>query len=403
MARNILPTAIDRFQYALPQIVLMSRPGTAVLAQAPPDTEIRITIEKIDQVNVVDVSVSVPATPRQTWAVLTDWDNLNSFMTNVKASRIIARSGDTARVRQTVRAGFPVVEMRRYPSWSGEALHLASIAPSENRDRNDMKRISTSAVLITCLALAASIPALAAKDETDKTIAKVNGKAIPKSRADAMVAMQIAQGRPDSEQLRNAAKDELVNREVLEQEAQSQGFGKKPEVKNQMDLARQSVLINAFMQDYVLGHPISEAMLKKEYETLKVQAGDKEYKARHILVENEDAAKAIIARLKKGEKFEELARQSKDPGSKDRGGDLGWAPPSNYVQPFAEAMIALEQGKYTEIPVKTNFGYHVIMLEDSRALKVPPFDAAKSQLLKRMQAQLVVKHVAELRAKAKVE
>lgn len=266
-----------------------------------------------------------------------------------------------------------------------------------------MKRISTSAVLITCLALAASIPALAAKDETDKTIAKVNGKAIPKSRADAMVAMQIAQGRPDSEQLRNAAKDELVNREVLEQEAQSQGFGKKPEVKNQMDLARQSVLINAFMQDYVLGHPISEAMLKKEYETLKVQAGDKEYKARHILVENEDAAKAIIARLKKGEKFEELARQSKDPGSKDRGGDLGWAPPSNYVQPFAEAMIALEQGKYTEIPVKTNFGYHVIMLEDSRALKVPPFDAAKSQLLKRMQAQLVVKHVAELRAKAKVE
>jgi peptidyl-prolyl cis-trans isomerase C len=266
-----------------------------------------------------------------------------------------------------------------------------------------MTRLLTPAVVIALLALSASVPALAATEEVDKSIATVNGKAIPKSRADAMVAMQIAQGRSDSEQLRNAAKDELVNREVLEQEARNQGFGKKPEVKIQMELARQSALINAFMQDYLLSHPISEDTLKKEYEMVKTQASNKEYKARHILVENEDTAKDIIARLNKGEKFEELAKQSKDAGSRDRGGDLGWALPANFVHPFAEAMITLEKGKYTEIPVKTDYGYHVIMLDDSRVQNVPSFEAAKPQLSKRLQAQLVAKRVAELRGKARIE
>ena len=266
-----------------------------------------------------------------------------------------------------------------------------------------MTRQLTPAVLIALLALTLSAPAPAAKEEVGNSIATVNGKAIPKSLADAMVATQTAQGRPDSEQLRSAAKDELVNREVLEQEAQKEGFGMKPEVKNQMELARQSVLINAYLQDYVHSHPISEETLKKAYEMLKAQVGDKEYKARHILVDNEDAAKGIIARLKKGEKFEELAKQSKDVGSKDRGGDLGWAPPSNYVHPFAEAMIGLKKGKYTEIPVKTDFGYHVIMLDDTRAQKVPSFDAAKPQLTKRLQTQLVGERLAELRGKAKIE
>jgi len=266
-----------------------------------------------------------------------------------------------------------------------------------------MTRLSTPAALITLIALTTSVPVLAAKTSADENIATVNGKAIPKSRADAMVAMLVAQGRPDSDQVRNAAKDELVNRAVLEQEAASHGFGKKPEVRDQMELARQGVLINAYMHDYVRTHPIGEDALKKEYEALKSQIGDKEYKARHILVESEDAAKDIIARLNKGEKFEGLAKESKDTGSKDRGGDLGWAPPAKFVGPFSEAMVKLEKGKYTEKPVKTNFGYHVILLDDVRAVTSPAFDTVRPQILKRLEAQLVAAHVAELRGKAKIQ
>lgn len=261
----------------------------------------------------------------------------------------------------------------------------------------------TTAALLALVALTASGSALAAKVPTKDSIATVNGKPIPRSREDALVALQVEQGRPDSEQLRSAAKDELVNREILEQEARNHGFGKKPEIRDQMDLARQGVLINAYMRDYVQSHPIGEDTLKKEYEMLKTQVGDKEYRAKHILLDNEDAAKDVIARLKKGEKFDDLAKLSKDSASKERGGDLGWGPPSKFVPPFAQAMVKLEKGKYTETPVKTSFGYHVILLEDSRPLKVPQFDALKPQLVKRLEAQLVAKHVAELRNKAKIE
>ena len=265
-----------------------------------------------------------------------------------------------------------------------------------------MKRSVLRALLTTLVVLAAATPALA-KEEAEKAVATVNGKAIPKNRADALIAAQTAQGQPDSEQLRNAVKEELVRREILAQEAQKKGLDKKSEVKGQMDLARQSVLIGAYMQDYVRAHPISDEALKKEYETIKAQLGDREYKARHILVDKDDEAKDIIARLKKGEKFEDLAKQSKDPGSKERGGDLGWAAPSNYVRPFTEAMIKLEKGKYTETPVKSDFGYHVIMLDDTRDLKLPSMDEAKPQLMQRLQQQLVDKHLGELRSKAKVE
>ena len=261
----------------------------------------------------------------------------------------------------------------------------------------------TPAILIAFVACSASALAFTANVKDDKSVATVNGKAISKSLVDAMVATQTAQGRPDSEQLRSAAKDELVSRELLEQEAQNQGFDEKPEIKNQMELASQNVLINAYLQDYVRSHPISEDTLKHEFETLKTQLGDKEYKARHILVDNEEAAKDVITRLKKGEKFETLAKQSKDVRSKDHGGDLGWASASSYARPFAEAMVLLEKGKYTEMPVKTDYGYHIIMLDDSRALKAPSFDSAKPQIVKRLQMQLVAKRVAELRSKAKIE
>lgn len=136
------------------------------------------------------------------------------------------------------------------------------------------------------------------------------------------------------------------------------------------------------------GHPISEQALKKEYESLRAQWGDKEYKLRHILVTKEEDAKAIIARLKLGEGFEGLAKLSTDVGSKDRGGDIGWSRPSYFVKPFAEAVVGLRKGSYTETPVKSEFGYHVIMLEDTRELGMPSFETVKPQLVERLQQQI---------------
>jgi peptidyl-prolyl cis-trans isomerase C len=233
--------------------------------------------------------------------------------------------------------------------------------------------------------------------------ATVNGKGIPKTRADALIAGQAAQGQPDSPELRKAVMEELVRREILTQEAVKKGFDKKPEIQGQVDLARQGVLIGAYLNDYVKTHPISDEQIKKEYAEITAKLGNKEYKARHILVETEDQAKAIIVKLKKGDKIDDLAKESKDPGSKDRGGDLGWANPASFVPPFSAAMVKLEKGKFTEVPVKTDFGWHVILLEDTRELKLPPMEEAKPQIAQQLQQRMVQKHIDELRAKAKVE
>ena len=231
----------------------------------------------------------------------------------------------------------------------------------------------------------------------------MNGKAIPKVRADALIAGQAAQGQPDSPELRKAVTEELVRREVLTQEALKKGFDKKPEVQGQIDLARQGVLIGAYLNDYVKTHPVTDEQIKKEYAEITAKLGSKEYKARHVLVETEEAAKAIIEKLKKGEKIDDLAKNSKDPGSKDRGGDLGWANPASFVPPFSAAMTKLEKGKFTEAPVKSDFGWHVILLEDTRELKLPGIDEAKGQIGQQLTQRLVQKHIDELRAKAKVE
>jgi peptidyl-prolyl cis-trans isomerase C len=269
-----------------------------------------------------------------------------------------------------------------------------------------MKRtLLHASVAVLALALAGT-PAFA-KDvkekKADKGVAVVNGKSIPTNRADALMIAQLNQGQPDTEDLRRAVREELVRREVLAQEAQKKGLDKKAEVQAQMELARQGVLIGAYLNDYVKTHPVTEDQIKKEYEDIKAKLGNKEYKARHILVEKEDEAKAIIARLKKGEKIEDLAKDSKDPGSRERGGDLGWANPASFVPPFSAAMTKLEKGKFTETPVKSDFGWHVIQLEDTRELKLPGIDEAKGQISQQLTQRMVQKHIDDLRAKAKVE
>ena len=261
-------------------------------------------------------------------------------------------------------------------------------------------------IKLSALALAAMLaatPALAKKAAETGSGSTVNGKPVPQNQIDFFMAAQKAQGRPDSPELRNAVREEVIRREILVQEAKKQGLDKKPDVQTKMDMASQGVLINAYIEGYVRAHPITDDAVKKEYETVKSQLGDKEYKVRHILVDSEDEAKDIIAKLKKGEKFETLAAQSKDPGSKDKGGDLGWSVPTTYVKPFSEALLKLKAGQYTDVPVKSEFGWHVIQLDDTRALKIPGFDEAKPQIQQRLQQQLVEKQVVELRNKAKVE
>ena len=261
-----------------------------------------------------------------------------------------------------------------------------------------MYKISRLAALLVAGAIV-SAPAFA---QNKGAFATVNGQAIPQSVYDAFVAEQKAQGAPDNAELQNAVKEELVRREILAQEAKKKGLDKKANIQGQIELAKQAVLIRAFLTDYVQAHPISDAQLKAEYELIKNNLGSTEYKSRHVLVEKEDDAKAIIAKLDKGEKFSELAKQSKDPGSKDKGGELGWSSPNAYVKPFAEALGKLKKGEYTKTPVKSDFGYHVIQLDDSRPLNPPAFDQVKPQLQQRANQQQVENLVKELRAKAKV-
>ena len=231
----------------------------------------------------------------------------------------------------------------------------------------------------------------------------VNGVAVSQNTANIFIAEQKAQGAPDTPEVKNALRERLIQRELLIQEAKKAGLDKKPEISAQAEAARQNVYVNAYLQDYVKKNPISDAQLKAQYETIKAQLGNTEYKARHILVVAEADAKAIIDNLKKGAKFDELAKQSIDPGSKDKGGELDWASAGNFVKPFSDALTALTKGKYTETPVKSDFGYHVIMLDDTRPLTVPAFEEIKPRLLQQAQGQQINKLVDGLRAKAKVE
>ena len=232
----------------------------------------------------------------------------------------------------------------------------------------------------------------------------VNGVTIPQSRFEAMEKELEAQGHPASPEREQAIKEELVSREVLAQAARKRGLEKDPQVQAQMDMARQAVLVRALLDSEMKAHPVSDADLEKQYEQFKASMGTNEYKVRHILVDSEAEAKSIIDQLNKGADFAKLAKEkSKDPGSKDNGGDLDWGPAGRYVKPFADAVQALPKGATTKEPVKTDFGYHVIRVDDVRPLKVPEFSELKEQFRQRAQQQQVQKMVMDLRAKAKVD
>ena len=272
--------------------------------------------------------------------------------------------------------------------------------------------------LVIALAVAVAAPAALAQAEkpakASKAAAKaeakadgkvsVNGVIIPQAHFDAMNKEREATGQPANAEVNNAIREELISREVLSQAAKKKGLDKDATIAAQMDMARQAVLIRAYFDDYVKANPITDAQLKTNYDQFVAQMGDKEYKARHILVDKEDEAKAIIAGLKRGDAFEKVAKEkSKDTGSKDTGGDLDWGPAGRYVPEFGNAMKALQKGQTTDVPVKSPFGYHVIRLDDARDMKVPKFDEVKDNLKQRLQQEQVSRLVQDLKSKAKID
>ena len=188
------------------------------------------------------------------------------------------------------------------------------------------------------------------------------------------------------------------------QEAKKRGLEGSADYKSQMDLARQTILIRELFADFQKKNPVTDAEIQAEYDKFVAANSGKEYKASHILVESEDQAKAIVAQINKGGKFEEIAKkESKDPGSGARGGDLDWANPSSYVAEFTEALVKLKKGEMTATPVKSQFGWHIIRLDDVRDAQLPKLDEVKPQIAQQLQQQKLAKFQEDLRAKAKVQ
>ncbi len=256
-------------------------------------------------------------------------------------------------------------------------------------------------VLIAAVAAAAFGIALPASAQN---VAIVNGKPVPKARVD-MLAMQLAKaGRAVPPEMQAQLRDEVIAREIFMQEAQKRGLDATDDFKAQIELARQTILIRELFADFQKKNPVTDADLKAEYDKFAAANGGKEYKARHILVDKEEEAKKILEDLKKGGKFEDIAKkQSKDPGSGANGGDLDWAAPGSYVPEFSNAMVKLAKGQTTTEAVKSQFGWHIIRVDDIREAQVPKFEELRPQIAQQMQQMKLQQFQDGLRKNAKVE
>jgi peptidyl-prolyl cis-trans isomerase C len=261
-----------------------------------------------------------------------------------------------------------------------------------------MKKNLLVATALTCLMSLGATAVMA------QNVAIVNGKAVPKARLDSLAQQIESSGRPITPEMQGQLREEVIAREVFMQEADKLGLAATDDFKVQMELARQTILIRQLFADFQKKNPITDADLKADYDKFAAANGGKEYKARHILVAKEADAKTIIANLKKGGKFEDIAKkQSTDTGSGANGGDLDWANPSSYVPEFSAALLKLNKGQLSTEPVKTQFGYHVIRVDDVRDVKLPAFDEVKPQISQQMQQEKLGAFQQNLRSKAKVE
>lgn len=257
-----------------------------------------------------------------------------------------------------------------------------------------MKHLLTAVALATTLA----VPAMA------QNVAVVNGKPIPSSRVDALAQQVERTGRPVDDAIKAQIKEELILREIFAQEADKRGLRNTKAYKTQAELTLQTLLIRELFNDFQAKNPVTDAEVKAEYDKFVAANGGQEYRARHILVETEDQAKAIIANIKKGAKFEDIAKkESKDPGSGANGGDLDWATPSSFVPEFSDAMVKLSKGQMADEPVKSQFGWHVIRLDETRQAQLPAMEELKPQIVQQLQQQKLTAFQESLRKKAKVQ
>jgi len=252
---------------------------------------------------------------------------------------------------------------------------------------------------------AGKAPAASSSESKDAVAATVNGSPISKKEVDLILKQQ--RGMPDTPETRKMVIDNIAMQLLVAQEAVKKGLDKTPETMDEIEMAKQGVLAQAFVQDYIKTNTITDEQLNAEYDKLKAQASGNQYKARHILVKTEDEAKAIIVKLNKDPKsFDALAKaQSLDPGSKAKGGDLGWFDAHSMVPEFGAAVAKLEKGKFTEEPVKSNFGYHVIFLDDTRpsTASIPPLEQIKAGLSQQLQQQNLKKMLDDMKSKAKID
>jgi peptidyl-prolyl cis-trans isomerase C len=252
--------------------------------------------------------------------------------------------------------------------------------------------------------LALSLVAALSLSAMAQNLAVVNGKPVPSSRVEALKQQVERSGRPVTPEILAQIKEELIAREIFVQEARKRGLEASEDYKTQLELARQSLLIRELFANFQKKNPVTDAEIKAEYDKFVAANGGKEYRARHILVEKEDEAKALIADLKKGGKFEDLAKKaSKDPGSGANGGDLDWASAASYVPEFSNAMVKLEKGQMTDVPVKSQFGFHIIRVDDVREAQLPKLDEVKPQITQQLTQTKLGKFQEDLRAKAKVK
>lgn len=252
--------------------------------------------------------------------------------------------------------------------------------------------------------LALSLVAALSLSAWAQNLAIVNGKPVPSSRVEALKQQVERSGRPVTPEILAQIKEELIAREIFMQEARKRGLDASEDYKAQIELARQSLLIRELFASFQKKNPVTDAEIKAEYDKFVAANGGKEYRARHILVEKEDEAKALIADLKKGAKFEDLAKKaSKDPGSGANGGDLDWANAASYVPEFSNAMVKLEKGQLSDAPVKSQFGYHVIRVDDIREAQLPKLEEVKPQITQQLTQSKLAKFQEDLRAKAKIQ
>ncbi|MDP1902073.1 MAG: peptidylprolyl isomerase [Rubrivivax sp.] len=264
-----------------------------------------------------------------------------------------------------------------------------------------MKMKTPAARAALAAALVALLMPLAA---TAQNIAVVNGKTVPKARLDVLLQQATRAGQAVTPEMQTQARDQVVLREIFEQEALKRGVAASPDFAAQMQLARQSILIRELFEDHRKKNPVSEVDAKAEYDRFKAQASGTEYRARHILVEKEDEAKALIAQIKAGAKFEDLAKKSsKDTGSAEKGGELDFAKAESYVPEFGGALAKLKKDEMTDAPVKSQFGWHIIRLEESREAAFPAYDEVKAQIKQRLEQMRQQAYQEELRNKAKTD